>query len=287
MDEQLPADAKELVLERFKDVSRLHCLCAPADSAQIVNEIQADPRYEQAIGTLLDLVKKYGSLTAVSLRDAAAASVDNIEVAANDEAETAASLFRTIVESFTGDLKPLFSTLDKLIHDVQGDERVSTLLKKLDRFVGRAIHDPGFAVSTRAQRRAETLFDEAQDLVNSNAMWKDDASALVREATRAFETAAHDKALQNLGEKLQVLGEATTRFGLGGVEAGKRGLGLTGGLGDVFADVSQVVLPRLIKAVKSIPLPRIEVSRLLSVRAALTDSVHVGRVRHCHRQRRV
>ena len=89
----MPTDAKDAAIERFK---------------QIINDVQSNPQYEQAITTLTDLVKRYASLSAAAVKEAAEATSANVE--ANAEAESAANLFREIVETFTGPLDGVFRT---------------------------------------------------------------------------------------------------------------------------------------------------------------------------------
>ena len=93
---------------------------------------------------------------------------------------------------------------------------------------------------------------------------KKDIDDFVKAVTTNFEKAKNDRALSNLGDKLEVLGEKATRVGTGAARAGKKGLGglgipsQFGGIADLLNDISQVMLPRFIKVLKSVPLPRIE-----------------------------
>ena len=224
---------------------------------QIISEVQSDPAYEEAISTLLDLVKKYAVVAKESIVEAAQNS--SAEIKTNEKVETAASLFRDIIESFVGDLTPLFGALDKLIVDLRSDDKVSELLHKVDRFVGRSLHDPAFITSTRASRRLDNLMDEARELINSNDVWKKDVENMTTELNRIFDHAKNDRALVNLGNKVDKFGEAAKRFALSGVRLGQKKVDNMGNLGDIFSDITQVILPRLIQVVRSIPLPRIEV----------------------------
>ena len=122
----MPTDAKDAAIERFK---------------QIINDVQSNPQYEQAITTLTDLVKRYASLSAAAVKEAAEATSANVE--ANAEAESAANLFREIVETFTGPLDGVFRTADKVIKDLDGDERIKSLFADVEKLlvstqIGRA-----------------------------------------------------------------------------------------------------------------------------------------------------
>ncbi|KAK4700151.1 hypothetical protein P7C70_g6097, partial [Phenoliferia sp. Uapishka_3] len=233
VDESMPTDAKDAAIERFK---------------QVINNVQSNPQYEEAISTLTDLVKKYASLTTEAVKEAAEAS--NAEVDANPQANNAATLFREIIEAFTGPLDGVFRTADKVIKDLDGDERIKLLFEDAEKLLDRAIHDPGYVTSSKAQRRAEDIYDRAQEVVNSNAAWKADAEALYKEINKAADKAASDRALANLGKAMDRFGSAATKFG-------KRGMSLVDGR-EVWGDLTQVLLPRFLSALQTIPLPRIE-----------------------------
>ena len=103
VDEEGPNDAKDAAIERFK---------------RIVDDVQSNPEYEKAITSLVELVKRYASLSTAAVKEAAEASTATAD--ANGAAETAATLFREIVETFTGPLDGVFRTADKVIKDLDG-----------------------------------------------------------------------------------------------------------------------------------------------------------------------
>ncbi|GAA5867998.1 hypothetical protein JCM5353_008675, partial [Sporobolomyces roseus] len=82
--------------------------------------------------------------------------------------------------------------------------------------------------------------------------WKKDANNAISEAQKLLNRAANDKALIALGDACEKLGESTFDFA-------ETGVNLVGaGGGDLWKDVSQVFLPRLLGALKEVPLPRVE-----------------------------
>lgn len=124
------------------------------------------------------------------------------------------------------------NSIDRVYKDLESDPRIKSLLNDVNAFLDRSINDPGYVTTTRAQRRAEALFDRAQELVNSNASWKAHADLLVEEANKVFDKAANDRALINLSEKIESFGEALTKFA-------KTGFSLVDG-GGIWNDVTQV-----------------------------------------------
>lgn len=174
-------------------------------------------------------------------------------------------------------------TADRVIKDVQGDERIKTLFDEAGKFLDRAIYEQGYATSSKAQRKAEDLYDRAQALIQSNATWKRDADALVVELNKSLDKASNDRALVGLGRKLEKFETRIERFG-------KTGMSLAEG-SEVWNDLVGVMLPRVLEAVKMIPLPRVEYTvraiflfafeLLLTLFATLT----VRRFRSHHRRR--
>lgn len=122
-------------------------------------------------------------------------------------------------------------------------------MNEIDALADRAINDAGYATSSKAQRKVEQLYNEAQDIAKSNAEWKRDADALVDEVNAALENAANDKALLQLGDAVDRFEFATKQFF-------KTGFSLVDT--SAWSDISQVIVPRLLGALHTIPLPRVE-----------------------------
>jgi len=239
LEEELPTDAVDAIKERFK---------------AIINEIQDQPEYSEAINTLSGLARKYFELAKEEIVDAAQATTANVKLDGepNQEAENAVGLLRQIVESFTGDIGPALKSASALYKHLENDERFQKIWTEFEELVDRSINDPGYVTSEKASRRFEKMYDEARSIVNENAEWKKDANNAISEAQKLLNRAANDKALIALGDACEKLGESTFDFA-------ETGVNLVGaGGGDLWKDVSQVFLPRLLGALKEVPLPRVE-----------------------------
>ncbi|GAA5971347.1 hypothetical protein JCM3765_007011 [Sporobolomyces pararoseus] len=239
LEEELPTDTLDAIKERFK---------------AIVNEIQDQPEYSEAINTLSGLGRKYFELAKEEIVDAAQATTANIKLDGepNQEAENALSLFRQIVESFTGDLTPALKAASALYKHLENDERFQKIWNEFEELTDRAINDPGYVTSEKASRRFEKIYNEARSIVEANSEWKKDANTAISEAQKLLDHAANDKALLAFSDACEKLGESTFDFA-------ETGVNLVGsGGGDLWKDVSQVFLPRLLGALKEIPLPRVE-----------------------------
>ncbi|GAA6064020.1 hypothetical protein JCM10212_005503 [Sporobolomyces blumeae] len=239
VEEELPTDTVDAIKERFK---------------AIVNEIQSQPEYSEAINTLSGLARKYFELAKEEVVEAAEATTANIKLDGepNQEAENALSLLRQIVESFTGDLGPALKASNALYKHLENDERFQKIWTEFEELVDRAINDPGYVTSEKASRRFEKMYNEARSIVESNAVWKADANRAIDEAQKLMNRAANDKALLAVSDACEKLGESAFDFA-------QTGVNLVGaGGGDLWKDVSQVFLPRLLGALKEVPLPRVE-----------------------------
>ncbi|GAA5820864.1 hypothetical protein JCM3770_007274 [Rhodotorula araucariae] len=242
VEEKLPTDTKDAVIERWR---------------AIVNEIQSKPEYSDAVQTLSHLGRKYFNLAKEELQKAAESStakLKNVDVEVNDEAKDAASLFRQIVESFTGPLDGALQAADQLHNDIKGDERIQQVWREFDLLLDRALNDPGYITSSRASRRFESIYDRARAIVESNADWKRDANAFISESQKLLDHAANDRALVAVGDAFEDLGDAVAEFG----KTGWNLIGVDGG--DLWKDVSTVFLPRILGTLKQVPLPRVEFS---------------------------
>ncbi|KAK4051650.1 hypothetical protein OIV83_002790 [Microbotryomycetes sp. JL201] len=233
VDEALPTDVKDAFIERFK---------------KIVNEIQSKPEYSDSVNTIISLVRKYVRKSKDAVKEAAQSTSAKVET--NKEADSALTLLRQIVEEFTGDLSPVFKALDKIVDDVKEDSRVDHIFDELDQLLDRAVNDPGYITTSRAQRRIEALWDEGQEVIKSNPAWQSDAERLSSEAQKCLKRAANDKSLQQLSDRFDKWTRAFAAFG-------RTGLNLVDG-GGIWADLTQVFLPRLLGALEAVPLPRVE-----------------------------
>ncbi|GAA6038844.1 hypothetical protein JCM8097_002924 [Rhodosporidiobolus ruineniae] len=239
-EEKLPTDAKDAVIEKWR---------------KIANEIQSQPEYSDAINTLYGLARKYFELNKAELQKAASdstAKLKNVEADPNQEAKNAVGLFRQIIESFTGPLDDALAAADALYNDIQGDEKVQQIWKEFDLLIQRSVDEPGYVTSSKASRRFENIYDRARAIVESNAAWKKDANAFATEAQKLLDHAAHDRALEAVGDAFEDLGDALAAFG----KTGYNLVGVDGG--DLWKDLSTVWLPRLLSTLKMIPIPRIE-----------------------------
>ncbi|GAA5911445.1 hypothetical protein JCM6882_005004 [Rhodosporidiobolus microsporus] len=239
-EEKLPTDAKDAVIERWK---------------AIVNEIQAQPEYHDAINTLYGLARKYFDATKDELKKAAeqsSAKLKEVDADANKEAKNTVSLLRQIIESFTGPLDNALAAADAVYQDVKGDERVQQVWREFDLLIDRSLNDAGYVTSSKASRQFENIYDRARAIVESNADWKRDANAFATETQKLLDHAANDRALIAVGDAFEDLGDSLALFG----KTSYNLIGVDGG--DLWKDISTVWIPRVLGSLHACPIPRIE-----------------------------
>jgi len=233
-DQNLEADLKDELIERFK---------------AIANEIQSKEEYTDAVSTLTDVARKYAKAGQNVVKEA----IDQTEVdaEAGPQVHDSAYLLKDIITAFTGPLDGVFDAAKKLTDDVEKDPTVKKLVDDLQDALDRVLYsDPAYLTSSKNQRRLEQLYDRAQQVSQNNQKFKADASAVAKELNKALDKARNDKALDSLSKAMAKLQHKTERFF-------NKGYSLFDGTG-VWSDLSQVLIPRLLGALKSVPLPRVE-----------------------------
>ncbi|KAE8232503.1 hypothetical protein CF326_g2463 [Tilletia indica] len=235
IEEKTPDDPKDAFIERLK---------------RIVTSVQSNDEYHQAVTTIVQLVKKWGSI-AVEKADQA---TDEVDVEGNEHLHAALDNLRAIVETFANgkSLDPLLESVRKIIDDVKQDERLTNYWNEIDAYVERLLFDEGFVTSSKAARKADDLYEKAQKLLESNAGWKRDAEALNEQLGEYRNALSSDAEATELLDALSDLNEDISELVKDGVSI--FALKATG----VVVDIFDVWLPRLVSQIKSIPLPRCE-----------------------------
>ncbi|KAJ9122286.1 hypothetical protein QFC22_001707 [Naganishia vaughanmartiniae] len=236
-DEKLPAadEAKDKLITRLQ---------------QIVLQAQKNKPYHQAIDTLVGIVKKY----AHKAQDALDEAVEKSEVSDEDEkVQQAGRDLKKFVENLAGkSMDGVISTSQKAADDIKNDPRLTEYFNAIGEYLDRILHDEGYVVSQRAYRKASSLYDDGQSLLQDNEAWKSDASALQKELESFFNALTHDEATSNLVDAIETMGEDLADAGKVGFNSLKAdGAGL-------YRDMVDVMLPRIIGLIKEIPVPRIE-----------------------------
>jgi hypothetical protein len=258
---RIQGEAKEEALNQFEGLAKYFDDKISSDEEAkdklfeklkaVVVDVQKNPKYQQSIDTLLNLIKKYGS-RASDLADAAAEKVD--EEADQSELKEALADSRTIIERFANgeSLEPVLNAITSLKEDVTSDGEVKKYFDDLGRFLEGCLKVEGYVVSQRAARRSNELWDRGQKLGVENPKYRADVDELTKSLEHFATALGDDDTTADLGYKLEEFALELTHAGKSGINA------LRAESSGLYRDMIDVLLPRLIALVKEIPMPRME-----------------------------
>ncbi|KAG8962521.1 hypothetical protein FRC03_004159 [Tulasnella sp. 419] len=255
----------------------------------IVRQTQADPAYQQALASILGLLQKYAqkaiqtthaATSAVETGLSSAISDTNVSTEVNLELdphlETAMEDFKALVERFASGqsidkvLRSIGEAIDDVKTDANAEEgtKLQELLRQAREWLDRALEDPNWTSSTEADESASKIYDDFAELMRDGSeegrkvkthlysvagalediqdgFRKDRSTQHVLSATSslisdtAYLTAASKPDVANL------IQEETRRT----ASQVKR---------EVRNDILGFILPRLLRAIRVVPLPRVE-----------------------------
>ncbi|CDZ97340.1 hypothetical protein [Phaffia rhodozyma] len=217
----------------------------------VVKDIQSKPEYQQAIDTILGLIKKYFA-KAEQLVDQASQKAS--EEADQEPLQQSLGEGKLILETFASgeSFDPVLDSAKTLKKDVENDREISDYFSEIGRFLEASLKVEGYVTSQRAYRRSSDLWQRGQDLAQGNEQYKKDISEFLEHLENFFGAVADDDAMVDLAFKIENLITEVEHAGKTGANALRaESLGL-------WRDLVDVVLPRAIALVKEIPVPRTE-----------------------------
>ncbi|KAH9915053.1 uncharacterized protein BXZ73DRAFT_106361 [Epithele typhae] len=124
-----------------------------------------------------------------------------------------------------------------------------------------ALADPGFAISESGTAQLEALYDKAREIIDDatdeeDEEWVVHIRTLLHEVSAFTSALEHDRATRNL---VDALSEAVSSFAQLGLHAGKAApRATTRARHEAFKQVALWILPRVMRIVDAIPMPRVE-----------------------------
>ncbi|CAG7851697.1 SubName: Full=Uncharacterized protein {ECO:0000313/EMBL:CCA68732.1} [Serendipita indica DSM 11827] len=262
MEEEDPDRIKEAVLRRVRE---------------IIEQAQASPRYTAALATMGSLIRKYVqklSITAAAIGDAVQTTASSADasitlephVEADPHLHAVLEDLKLILERFSGHgLDLLGEKLVILVRDLSTStesegERLSDIVEEATKWLHFALLHPGWVQSEEAQNAGSKLYDSFVQFLHRNPRYKADARSALEEAYALIDAFAADKTTNLLLSAIQTL---MTDFGILGavgpqvlaIESAKQWEVLKA---ELWRDILAWILPRLLRALKTIPLPRVE-----------------------------
>jgi uncharacterized protein Yka (UPF0111/DUF47 family) len=270
LDEKTPDDVKEEFLERVK---------------QVVDSVERDPDFKRALNGIYGIANKWTDIVqdvAAKAKEQTDVDIDTPEAEANENLREAFQQLKSILETFAGrPLEPVEKSVSELVEHAKKifDDESSKEGKELREFVedvktfiDRALNEDGFIQTNRSNRMASDLYDRAQRLFNATgkeankalSKLRGDFDAALDELSTFVHGLEEDAELRELAQRVEKLGSDLNFVDLQRVfnSGGQGVLNLLNDVrsqaGGLVRDTVEVLVPRLINEIESIPFPRIE-----------------------------
>ncbi|PSS10987.1 hypothetical protein PHLCEN_2v3360 [Hermanssonia centrifuga] len=277
--------------ERLKEVavSRLQ---------QAIIQAHADPSFRTALRTILILVRKYINKvrsTTDRLSDAQMPDFQPI-LWADPPLVNALSQLSTLLSRMASNraMEPVLRAFHALVVDLadipnalvsdihsQNSQTFFAFLDSLGLWFDRALSDPQFVLSEEGKRNLDGLYDRARNLVDeashSDMDWIRHLRMLLHEINLFASALMEDKTTHRLLDALTTLSSSLSSFTQTAVIAapGKLDAAKQKVRADLQRDLLRWLLPRLLRALHAIPMPRIEYRSTGSNLDAAIDTLYL------------
>ncbi|KAJ7770572.1 hypothetical protein B0H16DRAFT_1515956 [Mycena metata] len=232
---------------------------------EIILQAHRDPEHQAAISTIITLLRKYsGKLAAVAQSTDQPVTVDT-QIDLSPPFYEAVIDFKVILERFASgrSLDPLLRLFKTTVADVldapgETGEELKRYFTDLGRWIERALAEPQFAASRLGTRNAEELYDAGRLLLESeaNAQWAREVRALLAEAQSFAQSLEADATTQRLIKSLQSVLSALRALAKDLLSSGSSAQHKW--RNELLKDVLGWLIPRILKSLRSLPMPRVE-----------------------------
>ncbi|KAJ1980555.1 hypothetical protein H4R35_001078 [Dimargaris xerosporica] len=214
---------------------------------ELMHEVQGNPRYQEAIEDLIDLLGALRSHAARTSRELTDKARTKAEQSEHQDLDLAVRNAQELVENFANGYPTdrLYDAFQNLFQCLREDQRSDALLHDSKKFVLASLRDPEFVDSDRFRPEANRLMDFASQVFNQHS--RNASETIGREwqvLNRGFE---EDTTTQQWsGDVRQVMHDLFYD------ESGKMTVKT-----ELIQDAVKV-LPQLVQAARFLPLPRME-----------------------------
>ncbi|THH01258.1 hypothetical protein EW026_g1404 [Hermanssonia centrifuga] len=277
--------------ERLKEVavSRLQ---------QAIIQAHADPSFRTALRTILILVRKYTNKVRSTTDRLSDAQMPNFQpiLWADPPLVNALSQLSTLLSRMASNraMEPVLRAFHALVVDLadipnalisdihsQNSQTFFAFLDSLGLWFDRALSDPQFVLSEEGKRNLDGLYDRARNLVDeashSDMDWIRHLRMLLHEINLFASALMEDKTTHRLLDALTTLSSSLSSFTQTAVIAapGKLDAAKQKVRADLQRDLLRWLLPRLLRALHAIPMPRIEYRSTGSNLDAAIDTLYL------------
>ncbi|KAI6108327.1 hypothetical protein F5141DRAFT_1064509 [Pisolithus sp. B1] len=232
---------------------------------RMIERAQSDSEYKRALSTLFNTASKWVNRAVDTAADLDQAT--KLETFVDDPTEEkhlyqALYKLRVLVERLAGgkSLDDLFAYLRECALDVKQDEDIKAWFNDFFAYLRKCLEEPKYAHTDEAGKTYDHLRQRWQELLDEDSdvarKWKNDVKNLRHEVYALRQAISRDPDVVRVRRAHERLCKDLERVG---ATAGKAGIQFALEQGSWFwQDMFNVYVPRLLKAVKDIPIPRTE-----------------------------
>ncbi|GAA5938159.1 uncharacterized protein JCM15063_005480 [Sporobolomyces koalae] len=234
----------------------------------ILVRIQTTKEYQQAMRTLIDVVRTYMRESFSRLAPKVSIEPSSVSKEVQDSPSSPWSLLLPLLSPFMRDPDALHrldatfqSTLSHLSpsNDRSEPHRIVEIAQEMDTFLTRSLLEPEYPNSTASYRTLEDLNRQLSKVGTDYPEFCTDLRAFLSHLVQAIESIVQDEYLTKFFDSGLELTRAMEAWaGTVGVKAGQALSGPTGFVGAFYDDVLEWLFPRILGILQEIPIPRIE-----------------------------
>ncbi|KAF8943954.1 hypothetical protein BGZ47_004848 [Haplosporangium gracile] len=229
---KMPPERRRALIERLK---------------AIVGQIQADPQYQNAINSIMNLV---GTWRQRSQQPAGNITTEASKVIQDPNVEAAILEFKVILQRWAQGygLDPIIGYVQNMWRKTMVDPELNQYLNNLSGFMTRAVREPNYVTSQQINADAEALMNHGQTLLE--VKYKPDTEAVLNEGQIFLDKLNNDPKSKEVAANFQKFAKHLFYDNNGKLKFKPH----------LFDDFRYVFMPAMLESFQFIPIPRIEYS---------------------------
>lgn len=260
----------------------------------------SSPKYKAALRTIVTLLRKYSERVS-EIASAATVGVSSGEKAeikvepkfwADESLSVVLADLKILLERVASNypLDPLIQTLHACMEDFVGslaDSGLTAYFADFGNWIDKSLNDPKYSASRAGRQVVEELYDRGRALLSEDTKFGQDLRSLSRLAEGFLDGISKDRATNRVVHTIDKLSsDSAVLFQEQPYQAGR----------ELWRDLFYWLLPRFLRIVRSLPMPRVEfigdavefaldsivLNSPTTLRSLMPDSVHVTNLNDVH-----
>ncbi|EPB83889.1 hypothetical protein HMPREF1544_09343 [Mucor circinelloides 1006PhL] len=235
VNEKIPKEKQNELLRRLQDA---------------LGEVQQHPEYQDAISTLVRLIKVWSSRLTKASSDVMSKAKENDKPEQMNYREQSEKELKAIIECWAqgASIDPLLHGVQDVMRDMQNDEHLREYYHTVMRYADRLLREPGYAQKDSSTEEGRKLMDQGNHIIKGR--YKEHLNFLSSESRKYMNLMAEDEVSKELHARIAKI-HRDLWMDKEGNPAFKPQL---------LNDMRMTLLPAFIDEIKYIPIPRIEYS---------------------------